>query len=192
MDYALNAANELEAAILTSGADNIAAFICETVVGSSLGAVAALPGYLQRIRDICDQYDVLLILDEIMCGSGRTGTYFSFEQDAVIPDIVTLAKGIAGGYQPLAATIMRAPMAEVFNQSGFCLRFVVPKALWVRNASTCFGCSARSFVLVNSAMSSLVYSLLSTNDMNSRKGRTYPDLLVGKVQLLGSAVSSSL
>ena len=118
-DYALSAANELEAASLASGADNIAAFICETVVGSSLGAVAALPGYLQRVREICDQYDVLLLLDEVMCGSGRTGTYFSFEQDGVIPDIVTLAKGIAGGYQPLAATIMRAPVVDVFNQSGF-------------------------------------------------------------------------
>ena len=118
-DYGRSAANELETAIITNGADNVAAFICEPVVGSSLGAVAAVPGYLQRIREICDRYEVLLILDEVMCGSGRTGTYFSFEQDDVIPDVVTLAKGIAGGYQPLAATIIRSSMVDVFAVSGF-------------------------------------------------------------------------
>ena len=118
-EYGLQAANELEIAILTQGEENVAAFICEPVVGSSLGVVPAVPGYLKRIRQICDQYNVLLISDEIMCGSGRTGTYFAHEQDGVIPDITTLAKGIAGGYQPLAATLIRAHMVEAFDMSGF-------------------------------------------------------------------------
>ena len=118
-DYAISAANTLEDAILQYGADYVAAFICEPVVGSSLGAVAAERQYLRRVREICDQYDVLLICDEIMCGSGRCGTYFAHQYDGVIPDIVTLAKGIAGGYQPLAATVVRAHMAETFKRASF-------------------------------------------------------------------------
>ena len=118
-EYGRQAANELEVAILTQGEENVAAFICEPVVGSSLGVVPAVPGYLKRIRQLCDQYNILFIADEIMCGSGRTGTYFAHEQDGVIPDITTLAKGIAGGYQPLAATLIRAHMVEAFDTGGF-------------------------------------------------------------------------
>ncbi len=106
-DYALRCANSLEQAILEHGAESIAAFVAETVVGATLGAVPAEAGYFKRIREICDQYEILLILDEVMSGSGRTGSYFAFEQEQVVPDIVTLAKGLAGGYQPLAATIAR-------------------------------------------------------------------------------------
>jgi adenosylmethionine-8-amino-7-oxononanoate aminotransferase len=101
------------------GAENVAAFICEPVVGSSLGVVAADGGYLQRIRAICDQHDVLLISDEIMCGSGRTGTFFAHEHDGIRPDLVTLAKGIAGGYQPLAATVVGGRVVSVLEGSGF-------------------------------------------------------------------------
>lgn len=118
-EYGLQAANELEIAVLAQGEENVAAFICEPVVGSSLGVVPAVPGYLRRIRQICDKYNILFISDEIMCGSGRTGTYFAHEQDGAIPDITTLAKGIAGGYQPLAATLIRAHMVEAFDMSGF-------------------------------------------------------------------------
>ncbi len=119
--YALRCANELEEIILKEGSENIAAFIAEPVVGASLGVVASSIGYFKRIREICDQYDILLIADEIMCGSGRTGTFFAHEQDDFLPDIVTLAKGIAGGYQPLAATIARAKIHQVFidNAAGF-------------------------------------------------------------------------
>jgi len=117
--YAMRAANALESAILECGAGNVAAFICEPIVGSSLGVVPAEPGYLARIRAICDRYDVLLIMDEIMAGCGRTGTYFAHEHDSIVPDLVTLAKGIAGGYQPLAAVIARAPVAECLSASGF-------------------------------------------------------------------------
>jgi len=104
-DYGVRVAHSLEMAIAEHGSDNIAAFIAETVVGATLGAVPAVDGYFQQIRQICDRHDILLILDEVMCGSGRSGTYFAFEQDGVVPDIVTIAKGLGGGYQAIGATI---------------------------------------------------------------------------------------
>ncbi len=121
LDYGLRAANLLEEAILREGAETIAAFIAEPVVGASLGAVPAVDGYFKRIRAICDQYDIVLIADEIMCGTGRTGTFFAHEQDGFLPDIVTLAKGIGGGYQALAATVARRHIVDRFSHknSGF-------------------------------------------------------------------------
>jgi adenosylmethionine-8-amino-7-oxononanoate aminotransferase len=104
-DYGVRAAHSLEKAISDYGADNIAAFIAETVVGATLGAVPPVEGYFRQIREICDRHNILLILDEVMCGSGRSGTYFAFEQDGVVPDIVTIAKGLGGGYQAIGATI---------------------------------------------------------------------------------------
>jgi len=118
-DYVDRVANELEDAIRQTGPERVAAFICEPVVGSSLGVVPAEPGYLQRIRDICDRHGILWIADEVMCGSGRTGDYFAFERDGVRPDLVTLAKGVGGGYQPLAATLVAGPVAEVLERRGF-------------------------------------------------------------------------
>jgi len=118
-DYSARAAGYLEQAIIEAGVDNVAAFICEPVVGSSLGVVAASAQYLEHVRAICDRHDVLLIADEVMCGSGRTGTYFAHETDGIRPDIVTLAKGIGGGYQPLAATIISGKLADVLHESGF-------------------------------------------------------------------------
>ncbi len=116
--YGLRAANRLEDMIAREGAETIAAFIAEPVVGASLGVVPPAPGYFKRIREICDTHDILLIADEIMCGTGRTGTFFAHEQDGFLPDIVTLAKGIAGGYQPLAATLARAKVHQTFTQTG--------------------------------------------------------------------------
>jgi adenosylmethionine-8-amino-7-oxononanoate aminotransferase len=116
--YGRRAANALEAKIIEEGADTIAAFVAEPVVGASLGVVAAEKGYFKRIRQICDAHDILLIADEIMCGTGRTGTFFAHEQDGFLPDIVTLAKGIAGGYQPLAATLARRHVHESFVEHG--------------------------------------------------------------------------
>ena len=81
------------------------AFVAETVVGATAGAVPPVPGYLQQVREICDRHGVLLILDEVMCGSGRTGTFLSCEQDGVVPDIVTLGKGLGAGYQPIGAVV---------------------------------------------------------------------------------------
>jgi len=117
--YSERAANYLDDAIVNCGAENVAAFICEPVVGSSLGVVAATPGYLQRVREICDRHDILFIADEIMSGSGRTGTYFAHEHDGVTPDIVTLAKGIGGGYQALGATIVESRVASTLTTAGF-------------------------------------------------------------------------
>ena len=104
--YGARVANELEAAILRAGAATVAAFIAEPVVGATIGAVAAVPGYFKRIREICDRYDVLLILDEVMCGMGRTGTLHACEQEGVAPDLLLLAKGLGAGYQPIGAMIV--------------------------------------------------------------------------------------
>jgi len=117
-EYGVRAAGLLEDAILAAGADTVAAFIAEPVSGASLGAVTAAAGYFSKIREICDRYDVLLIADEIMCGTGRTGTFFAYEQEGFTPDIVTLAKGLGGGYQPLAATVVRRKIIEVFSAEG--------------------------------------------------------------------------
>jgi adenosylmethionine-8-amino-7-oxononanoate aminotransferase len=106
-EYGARAAQALEDAINEHGAENIAAFIAETVAGATLGVVPPAKGYFKEIREICDRHEVLLILDEVMSGSGRSGTYFAFEQDNVVPDITTLAKGLGGGYQAIAATIVR-------------------------------------------------------------------------------------
>jgi adenosylmethionine-8-amino-7-oxononanoate aminotransferase len=104
--YGLRMANELETKIIELGADKVAAFIAETVVGATLGAVTATPGYFKRIREICDRYGVLLILDEVMCGMGRTGTRYACEQEGIAPDMLTVAKGLGAGYQPIGALLV--------------------------------------------------------------------------------------
>jgi adenosylmethionine-8-amino-7-oxononanoate aminotransferase len=105
--YAKRAAGSLEEAVLEAGADNVSAFIVETIVGATLGAVPAAETYFKLIREICDRHQVLLIMDEVMAGCGRSGTYFAFEQEGITPDIVTLAKGLGAGYQPIGAAISR-------------------------------------------------------------------------------------
>ena len=102
-DFGLRMANELEDEILRLGPEQVMCFVAEPVVGATLGAVPAVDGYFRRIREICDQYGVLLILDEVMCGMGRTGTLFACEQDGISPDICTIAKGLGAGYQPIGA-----------------------------------------------------------------------------------------
>ncbi len=110
--YGERAAQALEDAIIEHGADNIAAFIAETVVGATLGAVPGVIGYFQKVREICDRHDILLILDEVMAGAGRSGSYFAFEQDGIRPDIVTIAKALGGGYQAIGATIVRGSIHD--------------------------------------------------------------------------------
>ena len=105
-DYGQRSADQLEAKILELGAENVIAFIAETVVGATLGAVPATPGYFRRIREICDRYGILLILDEVMCGMGRTGTLHACEQEDIVPDLMTVAKGLGGGYAPIGATFV--------------------------------------------------------------------------------------
>ena len=104
-DYGQRAANELEAELQRLGPDTVMAFIAEPVVGATAGAVPAVDGYFARIREICDRYGVLLILDEVMCGMGRTGSFFACEQDGIAPDIVTIAKGLGAGYAPIGAML---------------------------------------------------------------------------------------
>lgn len=119
-DYGLRAANELEAEILRQGPENVIGFIAEPVVGATAGAVPAVPGYFKRIREICDRYGILLILDEVMCGMGRTGTLFACEHDGIAPDMITIAKGLGAGYQPIGAMLCSGKIYDaIATGSGF-------------------------------------------------------------------------
>ena len=118
--YGFRVADELEKKILELGAEKVAAFVAETVMGATAGAVPPTPGYFKRIREICDRYGILLILDEVMCGMGRTGTMFSCEQDDIVPDLLTLAKGLGAGYQPIGAVMVADHVLRTFAEgSGF-------------------------------------------------------------------------
>jgi adenosylmethionine-8-amino-7-oxononanoate aminotransferase len=114
-EYGIRAADELEAEILRLGPETVIAFIAETVVGATAGAVPPAPGYFRRVREICDRYGVLLILDEVMSGMGRTGTLYGCEQDGIAPDILTCAKGLGAGYQPIGATILSERIFETIT-----------------------------------------------------------------------------
>lgn len=113
--YAVRLANELESKIRELGEDQVMAFVAEPVVGATLGAVPPVEGYFTRVREICDRYGVLLILDEVMCGMGRTGTIFAFEQENIVPDVVTIAKGLGGGFQPIGAVLLSRKIFEAFR-----------------------------------------------------------------------------
>ena len=118
--YGQRVADELEAELQRLGPESVIAFVAEPVVGATAGAVPAVPGYFKRIREICDRYGILLILDEVMCGMGRTGTLFACEQDDVTPDIVTIAKGLGAGYQPVGAMLCSSAIyAAIEGGSGF-------------------------------------------------------------------------
>ncbi len=121
-DYGLRVANELEAEILKVGPENVCAFVAETIGGATAGILIPVPGYFKRIREICDQYDVLLILDEVMCGMGRTGTTFAFEQEGIAPDMVTVAKGLGGGYQPIGAALVSRKIFETIRDGSGAFR----------------------------------------------------------------------
>lgn len=118
-EYGQRVANELETEIKRLGEDAVIAFVAEPVVGATAGAVPPVDGYFKRVREICDKYGVLLILDEVMCGMGRTGTLFASEQDDVRPDIVAIAKGLGAGYQPIGAMLCSAQIYDAIeNGSG--------------------------------------------------------------------------
>ncbi len=118
--YGRRVACELEDELLRLGPDTVMAFVAEPVVGATLGAVPAVAGYFERIRAICDHYGVLLILDEVMCGMGRTGRFFACEHDGAVPDIVAVAKGLGAGYQPIGAMLCTSEIyGAVETGSGF-------------------------------------------------------------------------
>ncbi|MCA7999751.1 aspartate aminotransferase family protein [Burkholderia metallica] len=118
--YAQRLADELERKIVELGAENVAAFVAETVVGATAGAVPPVRTYLKKIRAVCDQYGVLLILDEIMSGMGRTGYLYACEEDGVAPDLLTIAKGLGAGYQPIGATLVSDRIYRtIVDGSGF-------------------------------------------------------------------------
>ncbi|KAM0708954.1 hypothetical protein Q7P35_002990 [Cladosporium inversicolor] len=112
--YATRLVDELDQHFQSLGPDTVAAFVAETVVGATAGCVTAPKGYFSGVRKLCDRYGILLILDEVMCGTGRTGTYFAFEQegDDVVPDIVTIGKGLGGGYAPIAGILIRENIVD--------------------------------------------------------------------------------
>ncbi len=119
-EYGQRAANALEDEILRLGPETVMGFIAEPVVGATLGAVPAVDGYYKRIREICDQYGVLLILDEVMCGMGRTGHLFACDADGIAPDILTIAKGLGAGYQPIGAMLCSGEIYDTLARgSGF-------------------------------------------------------------------------
>ncbi len=118
--YGVRLAKELEAEIVRIGGDKVIAFVAETVVGATLGAATPVPGYFRRVREVCDKYGVLLILDEVMCGMGRCGSLFTFEEENVVPDLVCIAKGLGAGYQPIGAVIASRRVYEtIVGGSGF-------------------------------------------------------------------------
>jgi adenosylmethionine-8-amino-7-oxononanoate aminotransferase len=111
----IDCAADLEKAIARAGAENVAAFIAEPIVGATAGAVVPPPEYFKNVREICDRYDVLLIVDEVMTGCGRTGRNFAIEHWGVTPDLMAVGKGISGGYAPLSACVMRQDIVDVLR-----------------------------------------------------------------------------
>lgn len=116
--YAARLVAELDQHFQSLGPDTVAAFVAETVVGATAGCLTAPRGYFSGVRRLCDWYGILLILDEVMCGTGRTGTYFAFEQegDDVVPDIVTIGKGLGGGYAPIAGILIAKRIVDSLRQ----------------------------------------------------------------------------
>ncbi|HVY14073.1 MAG TPA: aspartate aminotransferase family protein [Rhodopila sp.] len=111
--------DELDREFQRVGPDTVTAFLAEPVVGATTGCVAALPGYFRRVREVCDRYGALLILDEVMCGMGRTGTMHAWEQEGVTPDIQVIAKGLGSGYQPIGGILIHDRIVKALaNGSG--------------------------------------------------------------------------
>jgi adenosylmethionine-8-amino-7-oxononanoate aminotransferase len=118
--YGLRLARELEAEIELLGPRKVIAFVAETVGGATAGVLTPVPGYFRAVREVCDRHGVLLILDEVMCGMGRTGTLHACETEGVTPDLLVVAKGLGGGYQPIGAVLAQAKIVEAMSKgSGF-------------------------------------------------------------------------
>ena len=118
--YGQRLARELDATIERLGSDKVIAFLAETVGGATAGVLTAVPGYFKAVREVCDRHGVLLILDEVMCGMGRTGSLHACEQEGVVPDLLVIAKGLGGGYQPIGAVLAHQKVVEAMSSgSGF-------------------------------------------------------------------------
>ena len=113
--YGARLVDELEQSVTRLGGEHIIAFVAETVGGATAGVIPPVPGYLRGVREVCDRHGILLILDEVMCGMGRTGTLYACEQEGVIPDLVTIAKGLGGGYQPIGAVLAQQRIVEALR-----------------------------------------------------------------------------
>ena len=107
---------ELSDAIDQLGGENVMAFVAETIGGATAGVLTPVPGYFKGVRELCDRHGILLILDEVMCGMGRSGTLHACEQEEVVPDLLTIAKGLGGGYQPIGAVLAQGKLVEAFRQ----------------------------------------------------------------------------
>jgi adenosylmethionine-8-amino-7-oxononanoate aminotransferase len=118
--YGQRLARELDETIQRVGPGKVLAFIAETVGGATAGVLVPVPGYFKAVRAVCDKHGVLLILDEVMCGMGRCGTLHACEQEGVVPDLMTIAKGLGGGFQPIGAVLAQKKIVDAFSQgSGF-------------------------------------------------------------------------
>jgi adenosylmethionine-8-amino-7-oxononanoate aminotransferase len=114
--YGARLVRELAEAVERLGGDTVIAFVAETVGGATSGALPPVPGYLRGVRELCSRHGILLILDEVMCGMGRTGTLHACEQERVVPDLMTIAKGLGGGYQPIGAVLVQRHVVNAFSQ----------------------------------------------------------------------------
>ena len=118
--YGARLVRELSDTLERVGPDKVIAFVAETVGGATAGVIPPVPGYFRGIRELCDRHGILLILDEVMCGMGRTGTLYACEQEGVAPDIAVIAKGLGAGYQPIGAALLSRRIFDAFRDgSGF-------------------------------------------------------------------------
>ncbi len=114
--YGQRLVQELAETFERLGPENVIGFVAETVVGATSGALTPVPGYLAGVRELCTRHGILLILDEVMCGMGRTGTLHACEAEGVVPDLLVVAKGLGGGYQPIGAVLAQKPIVDAFER----------------------------------------------------------------------------
>ena len=175
------AAQALEDKILELGSDQVIAFVAETVVGATAGAVPPVADYFKRIRAICDRYGVLLILDEVMCGMGRTGTLHACEQDGIAPDLLAIAKGLGGGYQPVGAVLLqrrrysrRSPKDRASSSTAtpiWAIRWPPPPGSRCRRSFAATACSANVVAMGNHLQRRLEERFANHHHIGDIRGR---------------------
>ena len=114
--YGQRLVDELSRTIEQLGGENVMAFVAETIGGATAGVLTPVPGYFKGVRELCDRHGILLILDEVMCGMGRCGTLHACEAEGVVPDLLAIAKGLGGGYQPIGAVLAQGKLVDAFRQ----------------------------------------------------------------------------